>query len=144
LVNGKVEENKFEVHHTSESESSDPPPYVLPVRSAALASPRSESNAGDSNGRRKHWAQTPIHVTQWFPHYTPPLPPTTPKEEKSHLGRSLNSGRLTSKDRGAPVAILCPLHQVPGLPLTQADRSYAAGPMQYVYQLFTNTDLLNW
>jgi hypothetical protein len=51
LVNGKVKEKKFEVHHTSEPESSDQPPYVLPVCSATLASPRSESNAGDSNGK---------------------------------------------------------------------------------------------
>jgi hypothetical protein len=51
LVNNKVKEKKFEVHDTSESESSDPPPYVLPVSSATLASPRSESNAGDPNGK---------------------------------------------------------------------------------------------
>jgi hypothetical protein len=67
-----------------------------------------------------------------------------PEKEMSHWGRSLNSGRLTIKEAGTLAAVLCPLCQDPGLPLPQADGSYAAGPMQYVHQPFTTTDLLNW
>jgi hypothetical protein len=53
LVNGKVKEKKFEVHHTSEPELPDPPPYVLPVCPTALASPRPESNSEDPTERRR-------------------------------------------------------------------------------------------
>ncbi|XP_073931352.1 uncharacterized protein [Castor canadensis] len=67
-----------------------------------------------------------------------------PEKEMSHWGRSLNSGRLTIKEAGTLAAVLCPLCQDLGLPLPQADGSYAAGPMQYVHQPFTTTDLLNW
>jgi hypothetical protein len=49
-----------------------------------------------------------------------------------------------SKKGGTPAAALCLLHQAPRLPLPQADESYTAGPMQYVYQPFTTADLLNW
>jgi hypothetical protein len=70
LVNGKVKEKKFKVHYTSESESSDPPSYVLPVCSAAPASPRSEFNTGDPNGKEKTSGPgAPNHATQRLPHY---------------------------------------------------------------------------
>jgi hypothetical protein len=41
-------------------------------------------------------------------------------------------------------AALCHPNQAPEPPLPQADGSYAARPMQYLYQPFTTTDLLNW
>jgi hypothetical protein len=44
LVNGKVKEKKFKVHHTSEPEPPDLPPHIPQVCLAALASPRLESN----------------------------------------------------------------------------------------------------
>jgi hypothetical protein len=117
--------------------------HILPVH-ATPASLRSESNVRDPNGKEETSGPDLSHVTQRFPHYTPPLPPMAPKEEMNHWGRSMNSRRLTSKDRGGPAAVLCPLHQAPGPPLPQADGSYAAGPMQYVYHQFTTSDLLNW
>jgi hypothetical protein len=57
LVNGKVKEKKFEVHHTSEPEPPDPPPYVPLVRLAAQASLRPESSSQDPN--RKEEASEP-------------------------------------------------------------------------------------
>jgi hypothetical protein len=144
LVNGKVKEKKLEVHHTSESESSELPPYVLPVCSATLASPRSESNAQGPNGKEKISGLDPHPCHPVVPSLYPPLPPMTPKKEMNHWGRSLNSGRLTSKEGGAPAAALCLLCQSPGLPLSQRYGSYVAGPMQYTYQPFPTTNLLNW
>jgi hypothetical protein len=84
LVNGKVKEKKFEVHHTSESESSHLPPYVLPVCPATPASPRPESNEGDPNGKEGTLGLDlhPCHPA--VPSLYSPLPPTTPKEEKNH------------------------------------------------------------
>jgi hypothetical protein len=66
------------------------------------------------------------------------------EKDTNHWGRSLNSGRLTSKEAETLAVVLCPLHQAPRPPLPQADGSYVAGPMQYVYQPFTTTNLLNW
>jgi hypothetical protein len=68
LVNGKVKEKKFEVHHTSEPEPPDPPSYVLLVCPAAPASLRSESNSEDPNGKEKESAQPRTHVIQQLPH----------------------------------------------------------------------------
>jgi hypothetical protein len=70
LVNGKVKEKKFEVHHTSEPESSDPPPYVLPVCSATLASQRFKSNAEDPSGKEETSGLDPLPCHPVFPHYT--------------------------------------------------------------------------
>jgi hypothetical protein len=78
------------------------------------------------------------------PSLYPHLPSTAPEKDRSHWGRSPNSGRLTSKEAGTPSTALCALLQAPGPPLPQADRSYTAGPTQYVYQPFTTTALLNW
>jgi hypothetical protein len=137
------QKKKFEVHYTSESESSDPPSYILPLCSAALASPRSKFNAGDPNEKEETSGLGPQPCHPVASSLYPPLLPVAPKEE-SHWGRSPNSGRLMSKKGGAPAASLCPLCQVPGPPPPQADGLYMAGPMQYVYQSFTTTDLLNW
>jgi hypothetical protein len=79
-------------------------------------------------------------VPSLYPH----LPSMAPEKDRSHWGRSPNSGRLTSKEAGTPSTALCALLQAPGPPLPQADRSYTAGPTQYVYQPFTTTALLNW
>jgi hypothetical protein len=110
------------------------------VRSAAPASPRSEFNAGDPNGKKETLGPQPCHPAASSLY--PLLSPMAPEEES--LGRSPNSGRLASKKGGAPSAALCPLCQAPGPPLPQADGSYTAGPMQHVYQPFTTSDLLNW
>jgi hypothetical protein len=53
LVNRKVKEKKFEVHHTSEPEQPDPPLYVPLVLLSSLASLRPESNSEDSNGKEE-------------------------------------------------------------------------------------------
>jgi hypothetical protein len=107
LVNGKLKEKKFEVHHTSECEQSGPPPYALPVRSVTLASLKSKSNAGDPNLKDE------THLSLY-----PPLPPMIPKEEMSHWGMSPNSGRLTNKKGGVPAAVLHLLHQASKPPLS--------------------------
>jgi hypothetical protein len=65
-----------------------------------------------------------------LPHYTPTLPSVAPGKDKSHWGRSLNSGRLMSKEAETPAAALDPLRQTLGPPLPQADGSYVAGSMQ--------------
>jgi hypothetical protein len=51
LVNRKEKEKKFEVHHTSELELPDLPPYVPPVCLTTPASPRPESNSEDPSGK---------------------------------------------------------------------------------------------
>jgi hypothetical protein len=131
LVNGKVKEKKFEVHHTSEPEPPDLPPYVPPLCPVALASLRPESN-----GKQE--------ALELNPHPCHPMAWMALEKDMRRWGRSQNSGRLTCKEAGTPAAALCPLYQAPGPPLPQADGSYAAGPMQYMYQPFTTTDLLNW
>jgi hypothetical protein len=75
--------------------------------------------------------------------YPPHLPLMAPEKDTSHWGRSPNSGRLTSNEAGTPAVVLCPLCQAL-VPLPQADGSYTARPMQYMYQPFTTTDLLKW
>jgi hypothetical protein len=67
-----------------------------------------------------------------------------PEKDMNHWGRLPSSGRLTSKEAGTLAVVLCPQLQALGLPLPQADRSYVARPIQYVYQPFTTTELLNW
>jgi hypothetical protein len=57
LVNGKVKEKKFEVHHSSEPEPPDLPPYGPLVCLTALASPRPKSDSEDPN--RKEEASEP-------------------------------------------------------------------------------------
>jgi hypothetical protein len=123
LANGKMKEKKFEVHHTSEPESSDPPSYVLPVHSSALASPRSEFNAGDPSGKEETLGLGPQPCHTAASSLYPPLPPTAQKEE-SHWGRSPNSGRLMSKKGGAPAAALYPLCQAPRPPPRQIGRTW--------------------
>jgi hypothetical protein len=144
LVNDKVKEKKFEVHHTSEPELPDPPPYVPLVHPTTPASPRSESDSEDPNGKEEALEPNPHTYHPRAPSLCPSLPSMVLEKDMSHWGRSLNSGRLTSKEARTPGVALCPLCQAPGPPLPQADRSYVAGPMQYMYQPFTTTDLLNW
>jgi hypothetical protein len=74
LVNGKVKEKKFEVHHTLEPELPDPPPYVPMLRPTALASLRCESNSEDPNRKEEalELKSHPWHPTA--PLLYPPLP----------------------------------------------------------------------
>jgi hypothetical protein len=67
-----------------------------------------------------------------------------PEKDMSHWGRLPKSGRLTSKEAGTLAAALCPLSQALDPPLPQADGSFVARPMQYMYPPFTTTDHLNW
>jgi hypothetical protein len=55
-----AKQKKFEVHN-SEPESSDLPPYVLSVHSAALASPRFEFSAGNPSGKEETLGSQPCH-----------------------------------------------------------------------------------
>jgi hypothetical protein len=66
-----------------------------------------------------------------------------PRERYEPLGKVAELWRLTSKEAGTLAVTLCPLHQAPELSLPQADGSYAARPMHYMYQPFTTTDFLN-
>jgi hypothetical protein len=84
----------------------------------------------------------PCHPTA--PSLYSPLLSMAPEKDTSHWGRLPNSGRQTSKEAGTLTVALCPLCQALGLPLPQADGSYVARPMQYVYQTFTTTNLLKW
>jgi hypothetical protein len=144
LINGKVKEKKFEIHHTLEPELPDPPPYVPPVHLTILASPRPESDSEDPNGKEEASELNPCSCHPMGPSLYPPLPLMASEKDTSHWGRSPNSGRLTSKEAGTLAMTLCPLCQVPGLPLPQVDGAHATRHMQYMYQPFTTTNLLNW
>jgi hypothetical protein len=94
--------------------------------------------------RRRHQTPKPCPCYPTAPSLYPPLPSVALEKDTSHWGRLPYTGRLMSKEAGTPAVTLCALCQAPGPPLPQAVRSYAAGPMQYVHQLFTTTNLLNW
>jgi hypothetical protein len=84
LVNGKVQEKKFEVHHTSEPEPPDQPPYVLPVSPDAPASLRPESDSEDPNRKEEASDLNPHPCHPMDPSLYPPLSSMVPEKDMSH------------------------------------------------------------
>jgi hypothetical protein len=72
LVNGKVKEKKFEVHHTSEPEPPGPPPYVPPVHPSTAASPRPKSDSEDPNRKEEALEPNPHPCHPMAPSLYPP------------------------------------------------------------------------
>jgi hypothetical protein len=100
LVNVKVKEKKFEVHHTWEPELADPPPYVPLVHPTAQVSLRPESDSEDSNGKEEALDLNPHSCHQAAPllYPSPTFFFSGPRERYETLGKVTELWRLTSKE----------------------------------------------
>jgi hypothetical protein len=87
LVNGKVKEKKFEVHHTLEPELPDPPPYVPPVCLTTPASLRPESDSEDPNGKEEALEPNPHPCHPTAPSVYPSFAFDGPRERYKPLGK---------------------------------------------------------
>jgi hypothetical protein len=87
LVNRKVKEKKFEVHHTSELEPPDLPPYIPLVCPAAPDSPRPESDSEDPNGKEAASEPNPSPCHPTTPSLYRPFAFDGPGERYKPLGK---------------------------------------------------------